>query len=150
MKFYIASRLENAEEVKRVANVLKAAGHEQTYDWTAHGSVEDEGEPRMAEVALAETNGVANADLVLVLLPGGRGTHTELGIAIGRGKAILLCGFNEGILRGTVKRQCSFYQYPGNVKRILGPMDAWLTRALQFGVAHDYARLEGRYTQMRG
>jgi len=39
MKFYIASRLENADIVKRVAAVLKAAGHTHTYDWTEHGSV---------------------------------------------------------------------------------------------------------------
>ena len=37
MKFYIASRLENAEDVKKLAAVLKAYNWEQTYDWRSDG-----------------------------------------------------------------------------------------------------------------
>ena len=37
MKFYIASRLENHEKVKRLASLLRQAGWEHTYDWTVHG-----------------------------------------------------------------------------------------------------------------
>ena len=34
MRFYIASGLENAETVSKLAKVLTAAGHTHTYDWT--------------------------------------------------------------------------------------------------------------------
>ena len=69
MKFYIASRLENAEMVKRVAEVLKAAGYIHTYDWTEHGSVQNEGQERIIQVAENEKVGVLNADMVIVILP---------------------------------------------------------------------------------
>ena len=75
MKFYIASKLENAEQVSKVASVLKAAGHEHTYDWTKHGSVKGEGENRLREVMQNEFFGVRDADMVIILMPGGRGTH---------------------------------------------------------------------------
>lgn len=148
MKFYIASRLENAETVRRVAAVLIAAGHKQTYDWTTHGSVQREGEKRITEVAQDETEGVKAADLVIVLLPGGRGTHVELGIAIGFNKSILLCAANKDLFMQD-ERTCAFYHHP-ITECVLGPMDYWLTRALQIGNAFDYARLEGKYTTMKG
>lgn len=79
-KFYIASGLENAAQVSWLADRLKAVGWEHTYDWTAHGRVPHDQRPETAEL---ETKGVLEAEVVIVLLPGGRGTHTELGIAIG-------------------------------------------------------------------
>lgn len=82
MRYYIASGLANVEQVKRVKAKLDAAGWEHTYDWTVHGSVRRDGIGRLAEVAAAEIEGVYMADVVIVLLPGGRGTHTELGAAL--------------------------------------------------------------------
>jgi nucleoside 2-deoxyribosyltransferase len=101
MRFYIASRTENADAVRRLADTLKAAGHVQTYDWTTHCDVKHEGGERLKEVAKLEVAGVTDADVVIVLLPGGRGMHTEFGIAIGKGKKIILCSkdgaeFEEG------------------------------------------------------
>lgn len=85
MRYYIATALERAADHTLVRDAMAAAGHQITYDWTAHGSVQSEGLDRIREVAEAETRGVLDADLVIVLLPGGRGTHAELGIAIGAG-----------------------------------------------------------------
>lgn len=125
MKFYIASRLENAEMVKRVADVLKAAGNMQTYDWTVHGSVQNEGEERIREVARAEKKGVMDAQMVIVLLPGGRGTHSELGIALGSGcPNIIICAENADMFQSD-ERTCAFY-WDSAVTQVVGRMDEWL------------------------
>lgn len=129
MRFYIASRLENAETVKRVATVLKAAGHRQTYDWTEHGSVQREGAERITQVAGFETRGVMDAEMVIVILPGGRGTHAELGIALGCEKqSILICAENDDLFMQD-ERTCAFYWHPA-VKRVIGKMDVWLAAIL--------------------
>ena len=40
MKFYIASSLKNIENVRQVAENLKARGFQHTYDWTTHSNVD--------------------------------------------------------------------------------------------------------------
>jgi nucleoside 2-deoxyribosyltransferase len=88
MKFYIASGFENKELVQYVRDRLVEAGHMHTYDWTKNSravTVED-----LREIGQAELDAVKESDVVLVLLPGGKGTHTELGIALGLKKDIHL------------------------------------------------------------
>lgn len=106
IRYYIATRLENAAQHNRVRDLLADMGHYLTYDWTAHGSVQDEGVERMAEVAGSEAGGVNAADLVVVLLPGGRGTHTELGMAIAHGKKVLIYAAKPEDMG---ERHCAFY-----------------------------------------
>ncbi len=81
-KYYIASRLENVDQVRAVKAELDARGWQHTYDWTVHGSVQKCDETIIMEVARKEIQGVISADVVIVLLKGGRGTHAELGAAI--------------------------------------------------------------------
>lgn len=109
---YIASRLENHETVRAVRDGLAAFGIGVSYDWTTHGPVWREGPARIREVSLAETMGVLEADLVLVLLPGGRGTHVELGIALGARKPVLILtpGPTADTMEGAVT--CAFYHHP--------------------------------------
>lgn len=45
---------------------------------------------RLQEVSIHELNGVSESEFVVVLLPGGKGTHLELGFAIAKGKKIFL------------------------------------------------------------
>lgn len=82
-RYYIASGLDNVDKVRELKSVLDAAGWEHTYDWTVHGAVYGAGLEKLAETAEAEVKGVFTAPLFIALLPGGRGTHNELGIAIG-------------------------------------------------------------------
>lgn len=118
LKFYIASKLENAELVSSVAEVLKSLGWKHTYDWTVHGSVQGEGEARLTEVAEYELNGVRKADIVIVLLPGGRGTHVELGAALALGKRVYIWAeTNEYFLHD--ERTCVFY-WNNRVTRVVG------------------------------
>ncbi len=119
-RFYIASKLENAAQVKQLAEELKSVGWEHTYDWTVHGSVQKESEKRLAEVAVNGIEGVIKADYTIALLPGGRGTHTELGAAIvGKGwneesKIIIWAESNEFFLQD--EKTCSFYWLPGVIQ----------------------------------
>jgi len=128
MRFYIATRLERAAEHRIVRDVLIAAGHEITYDWTTHGSVQCDGIARIRDVAVAETHGVLLANIVIVLLPGGRGTRVELGLAIAAGKDVLLHTTDAGLLDGRSGRTCAFYHHP-LVRHVAGALEdagSWL------------------------
>ena len=81
LKIYVATSLDHAHRAVAVHKALENAGHVITYRWTDHGSVQDQGIARLREVAEAELNGVRDADVLVAILPGGRGTHTEIGIA---------------------------------------------------------------------
>lgn len=127
--FYIASKLENAPAVRALAERFKAAGWRHTYDWTVHGSVRSEGAARIEEVASNESVGVFDADVLIVLLPGGRGTHSELGMMIGKndlatfliltgrlkgtppGRDIYILGTDEDF-NPTGGSTCAFYYHP--------------------------------------
>lgn len=115
LRIYIASGLDNAPAVRRLANALKERGHSITYDWTAHGSVHSvsatakQNELALGSAAHGELNGVTQADAVVVLLPGGRGTHIEMGAALALRKPIVLCAAPE-VLAGL--RPVSFYFHP--------------------------------------
>jgi hypothetical protein len=87
MKYYIATSLERAAFHNLVREDLKKFRCEVTYDWTTHGSVKNTSKARLQEVAHAEFQGILESDFVLVLLPGGKGTHAEL---------VLLLGVKEG------------------------------------------------------
>ncbi|MHC1695635.1 MAG: nucleoside 2-deoxyribosyltransferase [Eubacteriales bacterium] len=138
MKFYIASRLENAQTVKSVADILKAHGHQHTYDWTVHGSVCGKGKERLGEVAYKELQGVIEADVVIVILPGGRGTHTELGAALASHKQILICAEDDSFFKPDTNT-CSFYWH-GEARRITGPVSKWVMEILKTGYRIDDER----------
>lgn len=110
MRVYIATRLERAADHRLVRDALAALGHQLTYDWTIHGSVWADGHDKIRQVAAAELEGVTSADLVIVLLPGGRGTHTELGAAIAAGRPVLAHTTEPRLIEGP--ETCAFYHHP--------------------------------------
>lgn len=127
-KYYIASGLENAAQVRELKTILDQAGWEHTYDWTVHGSVcastpPEQRPERLREVAGLESEGVWMADVVIVLLPGGRGTHTELGFALGMVDPVVfapdedrmrICIYSPDPEKdfGTNGTTCVFYHHP--------------------------------------
>lgn len=119
-KVYIATRLERANDHRMLAHALRAGGAVITYDWTLHGSVQEEGAARITQVAVAEADGVADADAVVVLLPGGRGTHAELGMAVALGKPVIVHAENETELLDACAKTCAFYHHP-NVIHVRTP-----------------------------
>lgn len=90
MKYYIATSLSRATDHNLVRDALRGCGHAISYDWTSHGSVKSVSLERLREVAVFELNGILEADFVIVLLPGGSGTHLELGFALGNNKRVFL------------------------------------------------------------
>jgi hypothetical protein len=111
MRYYIATKLERHAEHNQVRDLMARFGHQITYDWTAHGPVWRDGADRIREVSELEMKGVVTADLVIVLLPGGRGTHAELGMALARGKRVLLHSCDPVPL-GAAPETCAFYHHP--------------------------------------
>lgn len=109
MKIYIASKLENYRQVQAVRDALVSAGHSITYDWTQHGSVQGQGIERLREVAENERRGVVSADAVVVLLPGGRGTHAELGMACALNIPVMLMADNPNSFFQPDEYTCAFY-----------------------------------------
>lgn len=90
MKYYIATSLSKGKAHNVVRNALNLLGHEISYDWTLHGNVKSVSKERLREVSICELEGVSAADFVVALLPGGHGTHLELGFALARGKKVFL------------------------------------------------------------
>jgi hypothetical protein len=121
MQFYIATRLENHETHNRLRDLLHGGGHRISYDWTTHGAAWPHGRNFVARVAMNECAGVMDADLVIVLLPGGRGTHVELGIALALGLPVLLWSEDPKVF-DIGPATCAFY-HADNVKRISGPLN---------------------------
>ena len=127
MKFYVASGVPNAEKVNRAARALEQRGHERTYDWTKHGDVSAEPPERKRDVAQREMQAVADAQLVVLLLPGRFGTHAELGIALAtrENKRILLWSEYAAPFDGDAGF-CVFYHHPA-VERFVCPFDEFLS-----------------------
>lgn len=111
MRYYIATGLERYAAHNEVRDELKRDGWTCTYDWTDHGSVKDCGRARIRQVAVNETKGVLDADVVIVLLPGGRGTHAELGMALAAGKPVILHSETGDEFRDG-SPTCAFYWHP--------------------------------------
>lgn len=126
MRFYIATGLVNAEHARKAAEVLRRNGHEQTYDWTTHGDIRHEGAERMSEVAFNELRAVRDAELVVALLPGGQGTHTELGVALAtRSNKRIILWSETGDEFAFDNRTCTFYFHPA-AERVVCPFEELL------------------------
>lgn len=114
-KAYIATSLLNAETQMDLARRLREIRVTVSYDWTIHGSTLSDGPELRGEVADDELRAVGMSGIVIVILPGGRGTHVELGAALMTGLPIILWTNGRDIL--TPETHCGFYWHP-NVTRI--------------------------------
>lgn len=121
MKFYIASKLGNHEQVRLLADKLKAAGWVHTFDWTKHISEKSSDSRTLLSIGQQEFDGVRDADVVIVLMPGGRGTHTEFGMAIALNKIVYLCHIDDTYFRCD-DNTSSFYWLP-QVMQLIGNTD---------------------------
>jgi nucleoside 2-deoxyribosyltransferase len=120
MQYYIATSLSRAPAHRTVRDALKTCGHEISYDWTLHGSVKSVSKERLREVATLELDGISKADFVVVLLPGGSGTHLELGFSIARGKKVFLhC--EDPLVFELGPQTNVFYHHP-DITRLLCPL----------------------------
>ena len=86
---YIATGLQNQARMREVRDILRYDGHTITFDWT-EAEQKNFTTAQRKQTAMRERAGVRDADVVLVILPGGRGTHSAMGMALAWGKPILL------------------------------------------------------------
>jgi nucleoside 2-deoxyribosyltransferase len=94
-RFYLATRKDRNAQAEPLLKALKAHGWERTHAWTEHDDASPDG---YAKIALAELAGVREADVLIVLLPGGYGTHVEIGAALALGKPVILHAPNRKTL----------------------------------------------------
>jgi nucleoside 2-deoxyribosyltransferase len=57
-----------------------------------------------------EIDGIRNADVLIALLPGGFGTHVEIGAALAFGKPIIIHSPNQTVLE--TPYPCVFHYHP--------------------------------------
>ncbi len=103
-RVYVAASFEQRDEVRKMYDRLREAGHSITADWTTHSEITSlespaEREELKRQYAIEDTEGVTSAT-VYVLMIGERkstGAHIELGVALGAGiKRICLVGTPDG------------------------------------------------------
>jgi ABC-type antimicrobial peptide transport system ATPase subunit len=108
MKFYVASSFQNKEIVRVVSEKLMNNGWYHTYDWTQNNracSLE-----ALQKIGTLEKQAVADSDVVIVILPGGKGSHIELGMAIAWQKKIFLYSPNFEAM--DMETTSTFYHLP--------------------------------------
>lgn len=118
MKFYVASSFRNIEKVRKVSKQLKSKGYIHTFDWTNNvkaSTLED-----LKQIGEKEKNAVAEADFIVVLLPAGKGSHIELGIALGLNKRIILYSSDGEI--NNFSTTSTFYHLSG-IEKFIGSLD---------------------------
>ena len=119
MNFYIGSGMKNCELVNYYSKILEEKGWKHTYNW-AKNINGDETIKDLIEYSKLEQQGIIDSDVVIILLPAGRGTHIELGMALALNKKILLC--SETKEEFNIKNTVNFYQLP-NIVRLVGTAD---------------------------
>lgn len=118
MKFYIASSFRNKVNVRFVSKELIKRNYIPTYDWTINKKASTMNE--LKKIGQEEKDAVAEADFVIVLLPAGKGSHIEMGIALGQSKKVFLYSPNEEV--NNYATTSSFYHL-SQVKKCIGTLD---------------------------
>lgn len=139
--FYITSGIEQLETAVALATRLLAEPdywkktHDRTKDGSVHGSYH-----KTAAVAEDRAHGASDADLFVMVLPGGRSSHVELGVALSRrmlftsnrvvlwvppGTDGIIFGADSALsaeMLGLGAAGNAFYHYPG-VEHFVGTID---------------------------
>ncbi|WP_214874356.1 nucleoside 2-deoxyribosyltransferase [Exiguobacterium sp. CH10] len=118
MRFYVGSSFANIEEVRFIRDELKALGHTHTYDWTQNERATSI--DALRSIGEEEVSGIQSADFVVILLPGGKGAHVELGIALGMNKHVFLYDLGDQMMN--MEETSTFYHVDA-VQRLEGPFN---------------------------
>src|SRR5437016_5310354 len=106
-QFYLSTRKDRLDQAALVLEALKSNGWTQTFAWTDQDAKDRAG---YAGIALAEIEGVHDADVLIVLLPGGFGTHVEIGAALALGKPVIIHASDRKTLE--TPYACVFHYHP--------------------------------------
>lgn len=121
MKYYIATSIKRAKEHNLIRDALNELDHKITYDWTIHGSVKHTSITRLKEVGEDMIEAIKYADFIVVLLPGGKGTHTELGASLAYNKTVFLHTLDPDLIQ-LGEKTCAFY-FHSLIKHINTPLE---------------------------
>lgn len=105
--FYVSSRKDRSKHADELSQALQSHGWERTFVWTDQGDATREAHAALAEAELA---GIRAADVLIVLLPGGFGTHVEIGAALALGKKVILHSPDQETLEAPYR--CVFHYHP--------------------------------------
>jgi hypothetical protein len=122
-KFYVASSFRNIDAVRYVISQLVSIRYIHTYDWTRNAVAREENTLTMEDlitIGQNEKKAVLESDFIVVILPGGKGTHIELGMSIAQGKQVFLYSPDGAI--DNVETTSTFYHLPG-VEKCYGTLD---------------------------
>ena len=84
----------------------------------------------MIKYSELEQKGIIEADIVIILLPAGRGTHIELGMALALNKKIFLCSSTKEEF--SIENTVNFYQLP-QIRRLDGSADDNIKQIISMG-----------------
>lgn len=106
-RFYLSTGKDHSAGAALLLDSLKSRGWECTFDWSGQIDNGAAGYPDLAEAELA---GVREAEVLVVLLPGGYGTHVEIGAALALGKPVILHAPDRKTLESPYP--CIFHHHP--------------------------------------
>lgn len=125
-RFYIASSLKNKENVKLISERLKQEGFIHTYDWAQNGQITSI--EQLRDIGLKEMNAVKESNFIVVLLPAGKSSHIELGIALGNDIKAYLYSQNDEM--NDLENSSSFYHLNG-IHKCKGSLEDLITIILK-------------------
>lgn len=118
MQVYIGSGFYNIENVRYVRDRLNGYGHHVTYDWTQNERADSF--ESLRAIGESERSAILQSDVVIILLPAGKGSHIELGIALGAGVPVVLHDSTGEM--DAFESTSTFYHLP-EVTRLDGTLD---------------------------
>ena len=83
----------------------------------------------MTVYAKLESQGIIDSDVVIILLPAGRGAHIELGMALALNKKIFLCSATKEEF--SIENTVAFYGLP-NIIQLIGTADDNIMKILKY------------------
>ena len=98
---------------------MEENGWRHTYNWAKNINYEETVED-LIEYSKLEKKGIIDSDVVIILLPAGRGSHIELGMAIALNKKIILCSATKEDF--SIENTVGFYELP-NIVKLVGNAD---------------------------
>ncbi len=107
--------------------MLKENGWKQTYDWVKNVS-DDISRDDMIKYASLESQGIVDSDVVIILLPAGRGAHIELGMSLALNKKIFLCSTTKEEF--SIENTVAFYEL-SKITQLVGTVDDNIKKILK-------------------
>jgi hypothetical protein len=104
-RFYISTKKDREHEANAISDALTELGWKRTFVWNA----QEKNTERYGDIAQQEIDGIRDADVIVVMLPGGFGTHVEIGAALALGKPVILLSPDQKTLE--TPYPCIFYHH---------------------------------------